>query len=221
MAAIALVDKTENLAHGMDCPAFTRATVTKGTPPVPISQQLSAGRLMLSAGTVEFRDRSTGSLLASMSTNAGTVLEQSVAACRIVVTPADLQGLVRLEAVYPNGRTMNDAYGLPVTPGQVVPLSPSATDQLVKHGGQCPAFSYAVVTKGTAPSNGPQSAPFGEQPLQAGTITFRDRTTKATLATMSTLAGTRLSTPVAACEMVVGPDPRLESRVEVMLAIPS
>lgn len=218
-----LVDRTDNLAHGMDCPAFTRVTVVKGTPdpstPLPASVKIDR----LAHGTIEFRDRLSDTVLASMSTASDTSLNQSVGACRIVVNPDELRPLIRLVSVAPNGRVVMDDYGRPAEPPQTLPLPGvlSGTDQLVRHGYQCPAFAHAVVTKGTAPTNGPQATPpIGEQPLQAGTITFRDRTTKATLATMSTLTGTRLSTPVATCEMVVGPDPRLEGRIEVVLVVP-
>lgn len=103
---------TENLRHGSDCPAFNVATINKGTPARPQSVPLTAGQLQLTTGTVEFRHRSTGAVLASMPTTAGATLTQAVGDCTVFVTPDNLRPLVELEVYTDTGLPMRTMLGI-------------------------------------------------------------------------------------------------------------
>lgn len=85
------------LGHGNDCPAFYSATITKGVPANGAAVVVSAGQVQLPSGTVEFRNRSTGALLASMPATVGATLNQSVGACVVNVTPDALRSLIAVQ----------------------------------------------------------------------------------------------------------------------------
>lgn len=76
------------LKSGYECPAFDRAFVSTGT--APRGSAVPLGQSPIEPGVIEFRHRETGTVLASMSTETGTVLNQSVSACRVAITPASL-----------------------------------------------------------------------------------------------------------------------------------
>lgn len=81
-------------------------------------------------------------------------------------------------------------------------------EQVVRHGYSCIEAKQgrATVERGT-PADGASWFDWRRKPLPTGTITFRDRTSKATIVTMPTTTGSWATlTNFANAEMVVGPD---------------
>lgn len=75
----------------------------------------------------------------------------------------------------------------------------------ITHNQECPAFSVAIVEQGTSGISVPVHPGQVPYTLPHGTIEFRDKTTHAVLASMSTASGSKLTVDVAACEMVITP----------------
>lgn len=77
----------------------------------------------------------------------------------------------------------------------------------VRHGLTLPpSVVSAMVVKGTPPPGTRIVAALGQPSLPTGVITFRDKTTKATRATLSTTGGSLLTgLSLSNCEMVVSP----------------
>lgn len=222
--------KSASVRHGYDCPSFGFATVLRGTPTPGLA--LPIGTPPRADGLVEFVSKSNGTILASMSTRAGAEMEANVAACEVRVTPKALADLVEVEVWSTGMRAIPSVFG---TPGRdraqsaqrdmygqtwVASLRTKIqhTDTFVRHGQPCPGFVNAVVSKGTGPA-GASVMPSGYAPLPEGIVQFRDRLTKAVLASMSTRSGTVLSSPLAECEVYVTP-PALQPFIEVRVLSP-
>lgn len=92
------------LRHGYECPAVAGGSVEIGTARPDTYIPMAPGFARLPTGTVELRDKSTNALLASCSTLAGSVLGGVSAACRVNVTPPELQPhiLIRVYTLGPS-----------------------------------------------------------------------------------------------------------------------
>lgn len=81
------VYESRTVTHRQDCPAFVRAVVEQGTSGRPVPVTDGQRPRTSTHAVIQFRHKTTGAVLASMSTASGTVLEADVGECSMFITP--------------------------------------------------------------------------------------------------------------------------------------